>query len=57
MNLIASDYINKDVDFDRDWMRKMMKELDFRGGAMEIDSLDDKELSVFIKEIMVAAHS
>jgi hypothetical protein len=56
MNLIASDYINKDVDFDRDWMRKMMKELDFRGGAMEIDSLDDKELSVFIKEIMVAAH-
>jgi hypothetical protein len=37
-------------------MRKMMKELDFRGGAMEIDSLDDKELSVFIKEIMVAAH-
>jgi hypothetical protein len=24
---------------------------------MEIDSLDDKELSVFIKEIMVAAHN
>ena len=55
MKIIFVDYIENEVAFNRDWMRRMMKELDFRGGAMEIDSLDDKELSDFIKEIMAAA--
>ena len=56
MKIVFADYIEEKVAFNRDWMRKLMKELDFRGGAMEIDSLDDKELSVFIKKIMDAAH-
>ena len=57
MKLIFADYVEKKAEFDRDWMRKVMKELDFRAGAMEIDSLNDKELSIFIKEIMDAAHN